>query len=88
MYNINVELTATNLRKDLFKILDRALHGESIEIVYKGSKLRLSPPPKGSKLAGAVRRHALRVDPQSIVESDSELMADLQKKWKRDDRAL
>ncbi len=34
MYTRSVELTATNLRKDLFKVLDRALHGESIEIVY------------------------------------------------------
>lgn len=79
MYAVSVELTATNLRKNLFKILDRALQGESVEIMYKGSKLRLAPPPGGSSLAGAVRRHALGVDPRSIVESDSSLMADLQK---------
>jgi hypothetical protein len=88
MYTMGVELTATNLRKDLFKVLDRALRGESVEIVYKGSKLRLSSPSAGSKLAGAVRRHALRGDPQSIVESDAVLMKDFQKRWKRDDRAL
>jgi hypothetical protein len=88
MYTLVVELTATNLRKDLFKVLDRALRGESVEIIYKGSRLRLSSPPAGSKLAGAVRRHALRVDPQSIVESDATLMRDLEKRWKRDDRAL
>jgi hypothetical protein len=88
MYTKRVELNATNLRKDLFKVLDRAVQGESIEIVYKGSKLRLSPPPGGSKLAGAVRRHALLVDPQSIVESDTALMKDLEKRWKRDDRTL
>jgi hypothetical protein len=88
MYAISVELTATDLRKNLFKVLDRALHGEPVEITYKGSKLRLSPPSAGSKLAGVVRRHALRVDPQSIVESDTALMKDLEKRWKRDDRAL
>lgn len=88
MYAIVVEITATNLRKNLFKVLDRALHGESVEITYKGSKLRLTAPQGGSKLAGAVRRHALRVDPQSIVESDGSLMADLQKRWKRDDKTL
>jgi hypothetical protein len=34
----------------------------------------------GAKLAGAVRLHALRVDPQS--------MEDLEKRWKQDDRTL
>lgn len=85
---MSVELTATSLRKDLFKVLDRALHGESVEILYKGSKLRLSAPSSGPKLARAVRRHALRVDPQSIVESDTALVKDFGKRWKRDDRAL
>jgi hypothetical protein len=66
-----MELTATDLRKNLFKVLDSALHGEPVEILYKGSKLRLGAPAGGSKLTGAVRRHALIVDPQSIVESDA-----------------
>ncbi len=83
-----MELNATDLRRNLFKVLDRALRGESVEITYKGSKLRLVPPAGGSKLAGAVRRHALLVDPQSIVESDANLMADLNKKWARDDKTL
>jgi hypothetical protein len=39
-------------------------------------------------LARAVRRNALLVDPQSIVESDSALMADLERQWKQDDKAL
>jgi len=76
------------MRKTLFQVLDRALQGETVEIVYKGSKLRLSPPPAGSKLAGVIRRHALSVEPQSIVESDAALMKDFEKLWERDDREL
>jgi hypothetical protein len=41
-----------------------------------------------SKLAGAVRRHALCVDPQSIVESDVALIEEFEKQWERDDPAL
>jgi antitoxin (DNA-binding transcriptional repressor) of toxin-antitoxin stability system len=81
-------LTATDLRKNLFHVLDRALKGEPVEVVYKGSKLRLTPMPGGSKLSRAVRRHALLVPPDSIVESDAELIAELEKKWKRDDKTL
>jgi antitoxin (DNA-binding transcriptional repressor) of toxin-antitoxin stability system len=83
-----MELKATEFRKDLFKVLDRALQGEPVEINYKGSKLRIVPPPGGSKLAGAVRRHALLVDPQSIVESDVNLMADFEVQWKQGDKDL
>jgi prevent-host-death family protein len=79
---------ATEFRKDLFKVLDRALHGEPVEITYKGSKIRLVAPLAKSKLAGAVQRHALPVDSQSIVESDPNLMADLEKRWARDDKSL
>ncbi len=80
-----MELTATEFRKDLFRVLDSALHGEPIEIRYKGSKLRLLPPASGSKLSAAVRRHGLLVNPQSIVESDVDLMSDLKKQWTHDD---
>ena len=83
-----VDLNATEFRKNLFQVLDRALQGEAVEIVYKGARLRLIPPPDQSKLARAVRRHALLVDPQSIVESDAGLMADLKKVWKQDDKSL
>jgi hypothetical protein len=45
-------------------------------------------PADGSKLSRAVRRHALLVDPQSIVESDAGLMADLERQWKQNDKDL
>jgi antitoxin (DNA-binding transcriptional repressor) of toxin-antitoxin stability system len=83
-----VGLNATEFRKNLFRVLDRALQGEAVEITYKGAKLRLTPPPDQSKLACAVRRHALLVDPQSIVEADASLMADLEKGWRQDDESL
>jgi hypothetical protein len=83
-----VMMTATVMRKNLFQVLDRAIQGETIEVVYKGSKLRVTSPAAGSKLARAVRRHALLVDPQSIVESDAGLMEDLERSWKQDDKDL
>lgn len=88
MYNSLMVLNATDFRKNLFQVLDRAVQGEAVEITYKGAKLRLMPPPDRSKLARAVRRHALLVDPQSIVESDASLMAELEEGWKRDDESL
>ena len=83
-----MQLNATRFRKHLFEVLDHALQGEPAEITYKGAILRLTRPPGGSKLAGAVRRDALLVDPQVIVESDADLLADLDKSWRNDDKTL
>ena len=83
-----MSVTATDFRKHMFQVLERAVHGEAVEITWKGSKLRLSHPQGGSKLARAVRRNALLVAPESIVESDTGLMGELEKKWAQDDREL
>ncbi len=83
-----METNATEFRRNLFQLMDRALQGELVEIKWRGSKLRLSPPPGSSKLSRAVRRHALQVDAASIVESDPELMSDFCRGWKRDDQSL
>jgi antitoxin (DNA-binding transcriptional repressor) of toxin-antitoxin stability system len=83
-----LEVNATYFRKHLFEILDQALHGEAVEITYKGSTLRLTPQSGQTKLSRAVRRHALLVDPQSIVESDAGFLAKLEKGWRRDDKSL
>jgi antitoxin (DNA-binding transcriptional repressor) of toxin-antitoxin stability system len=82
------ELTATNLRKHLFEVLDQAIRGETVEITYKGSKLRLAPTQNTSKLARAVRRSTLLVNPDSIVHSDNGLMAELEQGWRKDDETL
>ncbi len=72
----------------MFEVMEKAAGGETVEITWKGSKLRLSPPEGGSKLSRAVRRNALLVAPEAIVESDSGLMAELEAKWRVDDSEL
>lgn len=81
-------MTATVMRKNIFQVLDRAIQGETIEIVYKGSTVRVTSLSDKSKLGRAVRRNALLVDPQSIVESDSALMTELEHQWNQDDKTL
>ena len=83
-----MSVTATDFRKHMFQVQERAVQGETVEITWKGSKLHLSHPQGGSKLARAVKRNALLVPPESIVESDTGLMDELEKKWAQDDREL
>ncbi len=82
------DVKATKFRKHLFEILDRAVHGESVGVSYKGALMMLSLQSGESKLARAVRRNALIVDPESIVHSDPGLMSEFQHAWAEDDRTL
>jgi prevent-host-death family protein len=83
-----VSLTATEFRKDLFSILERAVNGETIEITYKGSKLKLVPVQKGSKLARLKPHDVLLCDPDSIISTDPELRALWEAEWEKDWRDL
>jgi hypothetical protein len=88
MYTSDMSFTATDFRKNMFETLERAVNGEAVEITWKGSSLRLTHQQGGSKLARAVHRPVLLVAPESIVEADTGLMAELEKQWSQDDLAL
>ena len=79
-----MKCTATELRKTLFKALDKAATGEPLEVVHKGTTIRLIPDQSGSKLARAKRQHALLVHPDSISDSDPELLAEMEAEWEED----
>ncbi len=74
-------ITATDFRKDLFQTLEQVVQGEKVEVTYKGYRILLVGEPLGTKLSRAVRREGLLVDPQSIVDSDPELLAELESRW-------
>lgn len=79
-----MRLTATEFRNSLFPVLERALRGETIEVVYKGTIVKLVPSQSASKLARAKRQHAMLCDLGSIVHSDRALMAELESEWRKD----
>ena len=76
--------TASELRKSLFTALARAAKGEVLEVIYKGAVIRLRPEQTGSKLARATRRHALLVDPETIVGSDPETILAIERELDSD----
>ena len=78
-----MRLTATAFRKNLFPLLERALRGESVEVVYKGAIVKLVPGQPTSKLARAKRQHALLCEPDSIVHNDSALIEEMESRWRK-----
>lgn len=59
------------------------MQGETVEISYKGATILLKTAGT-SKLARAIRRPTILVNPDELVESDAALMADLEQKWARE----
>jgi hypothetical protein len=79
-----MKYTATELRKTLFTALDKAASGEPVEIQYKGKNFRLTADLSGSKLARIKRQYALLVPPESIADSDPEMLAEMEAEWEED----
>jgi antitoxin (DNA-binding transcriptional repressor) of toxin-antitoxin stability system len=81
-------VNATELRKDLFRILERVIGGETVEVVYRNSSVRLSPSSSGSKLSRAKRQKVLLCDPDSIVQTDPGVQAAIESELRKDWRKL
>jgi antitoxin (DNA-binding transcriptional repressor) of toxin-antitoxin stability system len=77
-------MNSTELRRNLFAVLERVLAGQTVEIAYKGSCVRLSPGGGKSKLARAKRQNTLLCDPDSIIHSDEKLASRMKNKWSKD----
>jgi hypothetical protein len=79
-----MEITAAYLSEHLSEVFDLAVEGETIEITWKGSRLRLSVAAQsGSKLANMVKRDILLVPFDAVVDADPEIMVQLEERWDR-----
>ena len=74
-------VSATQLRGNIFKLLDDVLHsGVPIEIVKNGKKLRIVPVEKESKIDNLIPRpDVIKGNPKDLVEIswEGELNLDL-----------
>ncbi|MBI1789328.1 MAG: type II toxin-antitoxin system Phd/YefM family antitoxin [Acidobacteria bacterium] len=64
-------ITPSELRADIYNILDRVLKtGKPVEVRRKGKVLRIVPEPKPDKLSRLKKRDCIVGDPESIVHMD------------------
>lgn len=64
-------LTASKLRENIYRILDRVLEtGVPVEVRRKGRTLRIVPTDPPSRIARLKRRSYLLEDPEGIVHLD------------------
>ena len=64
-------VTASGLRENVYKLLDRVLEsGEPLEVKRRGKVLRVLPPDPVSKLARLGKRRCIKGDPEDLVHLD------------------
>ncbi|MBB6146187.1 antitoxin (DNA-binding transcriptional repressor) of toxin-antitoxin stability system [Silvibacterium bohemicum] len=76
-----VEISITQLRKNLFEMVNQAMEGKQVWVMYKGRRFRIAPEdPPPSRLDRIVPLNLL------IDESvdDSKLLEEMTRAWERD----
>jgi len=69
---MTLHVTATELRKDVYRLLDQVIDsGETIEVNRKGKLIRIEPADKVNTLA-SLKPHpdCIRGDPEDLVHMD------------------
>ncbi len=78
-----MKVTITQFRKDLFRLVDRALAGEPIEFVHRGVVFTVAAEGKPSRLERLTGQ--LVVAPGTDLEKASrELLQEMQSEWEKD----
>ena len=66
-----MSVTATQLREDIYQILDRVLeNGQPVEILRNGRRLRIVAVDPPSKLARLVKKDCIIGDPDDLTSVD------------------
>ncbi len=66
-----MQITATNFRKDMFQVFERAKQGEEVLVSHKGEQFRLVPEKPVSKLS---RLRPIQLLNPGSTEADEEKM--------------
>ena len=66
-----MRITASKLRENIYRVLDEAIHtGTPVEVVRKGTVLRIVPEKRPSKLRRLRKRSGFQGDPDDIIQMD------------------
>jgi antitoxin (DNA-binding transcriptional repressor) of toxin-antitoxin stability system len=76
-----VRVTSTEFRKNLFRIVERALQGEFVEVAHKGRVVRLVPGDKPSKMSRLIQRDTIRGTAKDLDRGQKQLDTEMRTSW-------
>jgi prevent-host-death family protein len=66
-----MRITASKLRENIYRILDDAIQtGSPVEVVRKGTVVRIVPEKRASKLSRLKKRKGFQGNPDDILRMD------------------
>ncbi len=66
-----MRITASKLRENIYQILDEAIStGTPVEVIRKGTVLRIVPEQRVSKLSRLKKRKGFRGNPDDVIAMD------------------
>jgi len=81
MYNEAMTVTASDFRKNLFQLVERALNGERIEITFRSRTVRLTPLEPSSKLSRLITRDTLTCSPDEFEKTSQNQDEEISRQW-------
>jgi len=87
MYTTDMRVTITEFRKNLFKLVERVIAGESVEFVHLGTTIRLIiPEARPSKLERLTPRQISnpKMTEEDQREAERKLQAEIQSELLKD----
>ena len=82
-----MRVTITGFRQNLFRLVEKALTGESLEFTHKGVMFRVVPEPRASKLDRLIAQTVVAAD-TDLAEASRQLLAEMEADWEKDWSAL
>ena len=74
-----MQITATNFRKDMFQVFERAKQGEEVLVSHKGERFRLLPEKPVSKLSRIIPMQVF--NPESTEADEEKMKLEIQAEW-------
>ncbi len=78
-----MRVTITKLRRDLFRLVDRALEGESVEFTHKGVVFQIVPETVPDKLARLTRQTVVAPGGE-FSQAGKDLLEEMEAEWQKD----
>lgn len=79
-----MEVSITKFRRDMFELVNQAMNGLEVSVVYKGRRVKIVPEdPVGSKLSRIMPLQVIRPDVTTLDDPElkEEMEHALEKDW-------
>jgi len=80
-YTMLMKVTSTEFRRNLFRLVERVVQGELVEVMHKGNVIRLVSGEKPSKMSRLVQRDTICGTLDDLARGQQEMDDEMRTSW-------